>query len=183
MNSKKYIVSKIDELAKNFPNVKFSYQLDELSETHFIEVLPKDFFEQYDELFVKEQNNIILDFIKKFPTEGLAFITEDDLFTVDNPEYIKHGKEYDGIVPDLSWNHENLDELLTDYLPQIQSSIVIEQVIEEVKQSPIKCTFSFTENNARTDFQKLTNNLSATAVSDIAVDKDVNDEQTYYLAA
>jgi len=184
MNSKEFIVSQINDLAKNFPLVKFSYQLDEYSETHFIEVLPKDFFELYDNSFVNQQNKIVLAFIKEFPGEALAFITEDDLFKVDQPIYVKCGAAYKNSFENLSWNHENLNNLLTDFTPDIQNSFVFEQEIRQIKQNPVNCTFSFNENLEHTDFQSFTNNLpSESKNTDTVINDGITDESTYYLAA
>jgi hypothetical protein len=184
MSSKKYIVSKINELAKHFPYVKFSYQMDELSETHFIEVLPKDIFEQYDSRFVKEQNDIIVDFIKIYPSEGLAFITEDDLFTVGQPEYIKCGSKYHTNTISLSWNDENLDIMLEDFVPEIPTSVVFKQDIYEVKQYSKVFNFSFKLRNHNNDFESPTFNLHSKSVNaqDCTID-EVENEPDYSLAA
>jgi len=184
MNSKVYIISKIDELAKVFPRVKFSYQMDELSETHFIEVLPKDFFEQSTDEFIEQQNNIITEFINKFPHEGLAFISEDDLFKMDCPEHVICGKDYQGPESNLSWNHEKLNELLVDFKPQIQGSFIVTQKIQEVEQNSVNCNFSLISPVQQSGFVELTNNLPCESLNtDVNIEGGIDDDNEYYLAA
>jgi len=184
MTSKEFVVSKIDELAENFPKFKFSYQMDQASETHFIEVLPKSLFEQFESPFVEKQNQLILDFIKSFPFEGVAFISEDDLFMVDRPEYVKCGIDFNKTVPNLSWNHKQLNELLEDFRPEIQSSFVIDQRINEIRQQAITCVINLKEDKNAVDLESVTNNLPASTIgSDTVLVDDITDDQNYCLAA
>jgi len=186
MNSTKYIISRIDELVKQFPSVKLSYQMDEWSETHFIEVLPKDYFECYHDNFVAAQNKIVLDFIQRYPEEGLAFITKDDLFLVDNPVYFKSGANYEKPQSSFLLHSDPLEQLLIEFEPQIGSYFTFTQQIEEVIQNTVPCNVRFTEKKSSSHFQALTNNLSKKSTKadfEIEGSDNLNDDNNYYLAA
>lgn len=186
MNSTKYIISKIDELVRLFPAMKLSYQVDDWSETHFIEVLPKDLFECYEDKFVAAQNKVVLDFIQNYPDEGLAFITKDDLFSVNNPVYIKVGVNYEQALASLMWHSSPVEQLLNDFEPQIDSHLTLTQKIEEINQNPVRCDIKFRVGKSSPHFEPLTNNLSKKSTKadyEIAGDDEPCDANTYSLAA
>lgn len=90
MNSKDFIISKIDMLVQRFPSIKCKYEFDENDDTHTVEISPLPFFES-DEEFKEIEKAIYIEFFNLYPFEGLFFINEESLYPLSNPIYTKSG--------------------------------------------------------------------------------------------
>ena len=75
----------MQELFKKYHNIGIKYEFIENSNTHLLQIAPKDFFELAD--FKNTKIETILDFYDKFPESSIAFVTKDSLVTVENPEF------------------------------------------------------------------------------------------------
>lgn len=102
MKAGDFIKDKLENLIYNFPQMKVSYAFDDLSNSHFIEVLPSKEFKRNVE-YSKYETKLILEFITKYPNEDIVFVTENDLIEVTNPSFVKKGVLYDNET--LSWNY------------------------------------------------------------------------------
>lgn len=94
MKSTEYVISIIDSLVERFPNIKCSYEFDSFDNSHTVEVLPSIFFNSEDVDFKSFENNIYIEFFKLYPYEVIFFITNTYSYPVQNPIYVKEGREY-----------------------------------------------------------------------------------------
>lgn len=99
MTSQQFIKGQIDSMVSKFPFIKCRYQFDELEDTHYVEVIPKGYTEKANSI-TELQNEIILNFIDKFPDQLLAFFSDGGLIELDEIHYEKAGLCYQkGIAP------------------------------------------------------------------------------------
>lgn len=101
MKARDFIKDKLEYLIDIFPQMKVSYEFDDFSNSHFIEVLPSKEFKENIE-YSKYETNLIIDFISTYPNEDIVFVTKNDLIEINNPSFIKKGVLY-GKEP-LFWN-------------------------------------------------------------------------------
>lgn len=92
MKAKDYIKDKIDNLVKDFPEIQCRYEWDEFSGSHYVEVLPKEFYESKS--FTERHKNIILEFIDLFPYESLSFHTEGSAVDLEDVIYTRKGEQF-----------------------------------------------------------------------------------------
>jgi len=87
MTSKDYVFSCLESLIKEFPKITFSYKYHKTSVTHFVHVEP---LVEYDsnELYQLAENELIDKFIFMFPNESIAFVSDNSLVKVIEPERI-----------------------------------------------------------------------------------------------
>jgi hypothetical protein len=94
MESREFIVKELENLIKQFPQIKVRYGYDERANTHFIEVVPFEVYNANDEYLSWEAKTLIK-YVKLYPTEGLCFISDDDpVDYIDNVELTLYGVEY-----------------------------------------------------------------------------------------
>jgi hypothetical protein len=94
MNSREYIIEKLNKLINEIKNIKLIYEFDELSCIHTIKVLPITFFDLNDD-FAEFQSEMIEYFIENYPNESILFISEEDsIIDIINPEFILAGESY-----------------------------------------------------------------------------------------
>ena len=84
INEKKFMYTKIQELNQLFRNATFKYQLKEISNTHFIQVIPKIVFNSAD--FIVKDIEITEEFESLGLDTSICFISEDSLTELENPE-------------------------------------------------------------------------------------------------
>jgi hypothetical protein len=75
MNIKEFIESEIRELASIFSYVEIYYEYKEVTNSHFIKVIPQSVFNSIE--FVKIKSNISRDFLKNNYSGLLCFVSED----------------------------------------------------------------------------------------------------------
>ncbi|QKJ28508.1 hypothetical protein HQ865_01610 [Mucilaginibacter mali] len=107
MNTFEFVTGMIDKIVDNFPFIQCRYQYDNFDNSHFVEVLPAKYLQECDDLTLM-RNSFIIDFIKKFPSESLTFVTDGDLIELDDIIYLKQGKGYKLAKMALD-NHECLE--------------------------------------------------------------------------
>jgi hypothetical protein len=100
ISPQKYIIKKLKQLSKRFPNLSIRYSYHALSNVHLVEVLPHEM--RSDASYVDWESKMTDKFIKRYPYEGICFISDEWLcFTSDGSIY---GIEY-GDKMLLSINH------------------------------------------------------------------------------
>lgn len=92
-NAKTYIVSKLNSLVGEFPNLMIQYKFDSFSKEHLIKVIPTSFTET-DKDYQKKEEAILFDFISQYPYDNLVFITEEDWIDIDKADETFVGKKY-----------------------------------------------------------------------------------------
>ena len=90
MKSTDYILKELERLLVLFPNIKVSYEYNNLASIHTIEVVPREIFHLNDDYKNWEQI-MIEDFINNYPTENICFISDDALVGIENPICEKRG--------------------------------------------------------------------------------------------
>lgn len=133
MIAKDFIIKSINLISKDFSFLKFSYYHDEMSDAHFIQISPSEYFETYNEKFVSLQNEIILTFIEKFPYESLAFTGEEDLFEGEIPVFILCGVTV-SVNAEISWGGNEIENLLNDYEADVETVAKTFNKISRVKE-------------------------------------------------
>ena len=93
MNSSEYIINKINDLVVRFPQARVRYEVDKHAMVHTIEVLPSNLFHENRD-YISWEENMFLDFIERFPREGIGFISDDALVGIENVTYMKEGASY-----------------------------------------------------------------------------------------
>ena len=89
-----FIKKSIDELVKKFPQTRVRYENHELSNTHFIEVVPNNVYRLNNE-YQKWEENIVFQFIEKYPNQNICFISDNALVGIENVDYDVKGHFYD----------------------------------------------------------------------------------------
>lgn len=147
MTSKFFTIKQIDKLIELFPYLQIRYEIDVFSESHFVEILPIQSYKN-DKFYISEEQRIISQFIQEYPFETITFLSEGDLFSIENPIYSKKGWEYD--LKELSFEKSKLilefpkflkegELVLTKFFPQasekmgyeFSSSIMSEYSLQE----------------------------------------------------
>ena len=101
MKARDFIENRLQYLIECFPQMKVSYEFDNFSNSHFIEVLPSSEFRKNSK-YSEYETNLIIDFISEFPNEDIVFVTKNDLIEIENPSFVKKGHLFD--KKPLFWN-------------------------------------------------------------------------------
>jgi hypothetical protein len=86
MEVKDFIITSLQELSENFPNVKFSYVFDKKFDQYIIEVVPSSNY--YSQEFAKEQAFFEQNFLKTFPNKDILFVTEGHGLDIPQFEFV-----------------------------------------------------------------------------------------------
>ena len=87
MTSQQYIFNQLNELLVQFPEMTFSYEYHSLSETHFVHVNPLSKYSE-DLNYQLAEISVTDSFINLYSGETLAFVSDESLITVKEPERI-----------------------------------------------------------------------------------------------
>ncbi|MDR2813840.1 MAG: hypothetical protein LBB79_04190 [Prevotellaceae bacterium] len=97
--SRQYIQKALRSFIKVFSNARVRYEYDERALVHFVEVVPNDLFRS-NENYVAWESAMCDNFIKRYPTENICFLSDDATVPVENPELVLEGKSYrKGLAP------------------------------------------------------------------------------------
>lgn len=175
MNSIDFVKNKLQELVKFIPYIKCMYEFDEFDSTHYIKILPKQFYE-IDELYISKEEEIISQFIKDYPYEGIVFITEEDDVDIHNPIYEIKGMLYELFTKSLLFNFADID-IFNNYIPQLKEyfKIYLDLSENDIFKTFSNITFDFKIQNSLNHFSyEETNNVS---------DEDFYEDYQYSSAA
>jgi len=103
MNSNLFTKDIIRQLVLLFPYLKCYYEFDELFNTHYLQIEPKKEFDNNEELN-NHLDNIYYDFIEKFPSESIAFSTNNSNVVLANISFELEGKEFESDLKHHVWN-------------------------------------------------------------------------------
>lgn len=93
MNARDYIIGKLESFVSIFLSSKVRYEYDERSRSHMIEVLPVEIY-QKNEDYIKWESKTFDEFIDKYPSENICFISDDSFVKIDSPIFEKEGLYY-----------------------------------------------------------------------------------------
>lgn len=92
MNEVDFIIKKLNNIIDQVPTIKVRYEVDNLNNTHIIEILPKSEYNNNQKL-ITLKDELAGEFIDNY-YELLSFITEGSVFKVNNPIFEKEGINY-----------------------------------------------------------------------------------------
>jgi hypothetical protein len=93
MTSKEFVTQELGDFIKKFPQVRVRYEFHEMSNAHFIEVVPNDVY-SLNEDYISWEIDMWDRFVNLYPVEGICFISDDALVGIENAMYIKEGLDY-----------------------------------------------------------------------------------------
>ena len=146
MTSIEFVKSKMNELVNLFPTIKCAYEYESFNNTHTIEILPSGFYE-HSQSFYKISSSIDIEFIDKFPFEGLYFIDDKDLMPIKNIIYEVKGRDY---------NNNSIYTIAKSQTISIPTLITIPDFLknlDNISYNYIKEAFKI-ENMNTTDYDK-----------------------------
>lgn len=149
MTSKKFILTKLNEILKEFPFLSFKYECNDFSDSHFIQILPLEEFNTNGN-YKQREIEISLEFIENYPFENLIFISEGSKYVFQNAEQVFGACHLENI-------EFQLIEMLNDYSLSFPSSFNSNQVKKTIKINPVTIGFTFSAGN---DLGAIQNNLS-----------------------
>ena len=102
MDSKTFIINKLNTLINLMPELTIRYKHDQNYNTHIIEVNPSSSF--YEDEDYREYESELEDlFEANFPEENILFITEDSLNNIENADHEFKSTKFNWIV---DWDDE-----------------------------------------------------------------------------
>ncbi|WP_448529801.1 hypothetical protein [Raineya sp.] len=128
---KEYLYNVFSKLVEEIPYLQVKYERDKLSSTHFIEVLPYNFYEK-DPQYIEAELKIFDDFNRIYPDQDIAFVSEKSLYRVKKPSWV-----CEGVLFDVE-NRIKLDENYFDTEVQLTSLINNYQNLQKFYSESIK---------------------------------------------
>jgi hypothetical protein len=92
MTITKFIDDSLNKLLDRFPSSILEYQYKDISDTHFIKISPKRYFQEED--FIDIDFELSDKFSELFPDSSLCFLTDDSIIKLDNPSIKKSVNPY-----------------------------------------------------------------------------------------
>lgn len=93
MEAQEYIKKQLTHFVKLFKKTKVRYEYDTLSRVHTIEVRPNKFY-NLDPKYLQWEEEFYENFTKKFPTESICFVSDEDLVGIENVDFMAEGYYY-----------------------------------------------------------------------------------------
>lgn len=86
MNSKKYLISKLEDLHNKFSNLSIRYQYDHCTQMHIVEVLPLSEYSENNH-YIEMESDLSFDFDNRFFPESVMFISSESLTRITKAEF------------------------------------------------------------------------------------------------
>jgi hypothetical protein len=96
MTSQEYIILELNDFIVKFPQTRVRYEYDQLSDVHFIEVVPNNVY-HLDEAYIAWEIELYDRFISSYPDQNICFISDDALVGLENVQLVLTGSIYDTI--------------------------------------------------------------------------------------
>jgi hypothetical protein len=94
MTPEAFIINEIKTLVELFPNVRARYENHQMSNTHFVEVLPNEVYRLNEDFKIWEES-VVFTFIEKFPEQNLCFLSDDDVVKIETKYFEAKGKLFE----------------------------------------------------------------------------------------
>jgi len=101
MNSREFLISKINHIVEKYPMLKGIYEFSTTYDVHYVEFFPAEIHENCRELMELE-SDFTYEFNQLFDDEAVCFFSGDDILVVENPTYEVKGKDYVEPVTELA---------------------------------------------------------------------------------
>jgi hypothetical protein len=99
MNSKEFLLNKLNSLVHKFPGIEILYQFDNQINTHIVEIHPFSIFESLQE-YRDLETEISFEFDETYTSENLLFVSSNSLCKVVTPDLVLTGILYN-IIPEI----------------------------------------------------------------------------------
>lgn len=86
MNSKQYLISKLEDLHSKFSNLSIRYQYDSYTQMHIVEILPLDEYSSNKD-YIELEADLSFEFDNKFFPESVMFISSESLTKITKSEF------------------------------------------------------------------------------------------------
>lgn len=86
MTPKEYIIHKLKEFARIFPGAKARYENVSFADSHYIEITPDAFYRD-NKTYISWEEDVVFDFIAKYPNQNISFHSCDSLAGLNNIDY------------------------------------------------------------------------------------------------
>lgn len=96
MTSKEFITKELGFFIKKFPQVRVRYEFHEMSNAHFVEIVPNEVY-NLDEDYISWEIDMWDRFVNLYPVEGICFISDDALVGIENVELTLYGIAYEPV--------------------------------------------------------------------------------------
>jgi len=93
MDSKKYIIDKLDCLVSEFKGLKAIYGYDAEAKVHVVEIIP-NYIYHHDDGYIEWEREMMTEFLSKFRGENICFISDDDIMGIEHVTYSCAGEDY-----------------------------------------------------------------------------------------
>jgi len=126
MKSALFLKEELKLLVLSYPEIKVSYQFDKISMTHLVEIDYIAAWLQKDKL-EKSKFEITQEFITKFPSDCICWISDNEFVSIDEAEaiFVGHLYQAEELLPET---------ILLDYTFDIPSKIAL-------SESAFRCSF------------------------------------------
>jgi hypothetical protein len=96
MTPKEFITKELGNFIQNFPQVRVRYEFHEMSNAHFVEMVPNEVY-NLNEDYISWEVDMWNRFVKLFPEEGICFISDDALVGIKNVELTLYGENFTSV--------------------------------------------------------------------------------------
>lgn len=96
MTSQDYITFHLNDFIVKFPQCRVRYEYDQLSDVHFIEVIPNNVY-HLDEAYIEWESGLYDMFVTSYPDQNICFISDDALVGLENVQLVLTGSIYETI--------------------------------------------------------------------------------------
>lgn len=85
MTPQDYIIRELNDFIVKFPRTRVRYEYDQLSDVHFIEVVPNKVY-HLDEAYIAWEGDLYDNFISSYPDQNICFISDDAVVGLENAQ-------------------------------------------------------------------------------------------------
>lgn len=93
MTPKEFIISELNNIITNFPDVQCRYRYDQFCESHYVEITPVEEYKKSKALKTA-RINLLDGLFGHFPDESIVFFTDGDLIKMGDAEFSITGYRY-----------------------------------------------------------------------------------------
>jgi hypothetical protein len=143
MTPKEFITKELGDFIQNFPQVRVRYEFHEMSNAHFVEIVPNEVY-NLNEDYISWEVDMWNRFVKLFPEEGICFISDDALVGIESVELTLYGADYapvseiqENVVFDAVFSTESY----TIFKGTVSSVTKKEYIIEDVQMPYLSQTY------------------------------------------
>ena len=93
MDSKNFIIDKLNSLVALFKRIKAIYGYDPEVKAHVVKIIP-NYIYHHDDGYIEWEREMMTEFLSKFRGENICFISDDDIMGIEHVTYSCAGEDY-----------------------------------------------------------------------------------------